>query len=100
MFPTKLTINLIKESESDILINELRVTSYHPFELRLLHELQVKSYCYCTSYELLFASSYKLLFIARVTSYELLFIERVTTYFLTMSCDKDKNNKDVMIMIM
>ena len=99
---------------SDILINELRVTSY---ELRLLHKLWVTSYFYCTSYELLFAyelrvtvccTSYELLFtyelrvtaystsyellllhelrvIVYYTSYELLFIARFTSYFLHTS---------------
>ena len=50
--------------------------------------------------------SHELLFIARVTSYslyatfELLFIARVTSYFLTMNYDKDKNDKDAMIMML
>ena len=39
------------QMQGDILINELRVT----IELRLLHELRVTSYFYCTPYKLLFA---------------------------------------------
>ena len=56
------------------LTNELRVTSY---ELRVT--------IYCTSCELLFTTSYELLFIARITSYflhtsyELLLIARFTS---------------------
>ena len=99
---------------SDVLINELQVTSY---ELRLLHELRLTIYFYCTSYKSLFAyelrvpvyctsyevtfyiraasyflhTSYELLFIPWVmsyyycTSYELLLIARVTSYFLHTS---------------
>ena len=54
---------------------------------------QVTSYFYCTSY--------KLLFISRVTSYCLLHKLRVTFHvqvmscFLTMSYNKDKDNKAV-----
>ena len=65
--------------------------------MRLLHELRVTSYFYCTSYELLFAyelrvtvncTSYELLslhelrVIVYCTSYELLFIVRITSYCL------------------
>ena len=65
--------------------------------MRLLHELRVTSYFYCTSYELPFAyepqvtiycTSYELLFTYELrvtiycTSYELLFIARVTSYCL------------------
>ena len=48
---------------------------------------RVTSYFYRTSYELLF--------IARVMSYCLLHELRVTSYFLTMSYNKDKNDKAV-----
>ena len=68
------------------------------------------SYFYCTSYELSFiarVTSYCLLHELRVIvyyeSYETLFAYelrvnfymRVTSYFLTMSCNKDKNDKAV-----
>ena len=47
-----------------------------------------------------------LLFIAQVMSYflhvshELLFIAQVTSYFLTMNYDKDKDDKDAMIVML
>ena len=72
----------------------MRVTSYCLLhELRVTFIARVTSYCllyelrvtvYCTSYELLFA--YEL----RVNLYM-----RVTSYFLTMSCNKDKDDKAV-----
>ena len=88
----------------DILINELRVTSYKLISLRvafiarvtsyeLLLIARVTSYCllyelrdtvYCTSYELLFAYELRLNFYMRVTS-----------YFLTVSYNKDKDDKAV-----
>ena len=125
---------------SDILINELRVTSYElrvhilrscvyctSYELRAIFIAWVTSYFLHTSYELLFitgvtsssyGTSYELLFIARVTSYFLLLELRVTvyctsyqlffaykfrvnlymrvnSYFLTMSYNKDKEDKAV-----
>ena len=54
-----------------------RVTSYC-----LLHELRVT--VYCMSYEFLLH-----------TSYELLFTARLTSYFLTMSYNKDNDDKAV-----
>ena len=88
-----------------------RVTSYF---LHTSYELvfiaRVMSYFYCTSYELSFIArdtSYCLLHELRVTvyymSYELLFgyelranlHMRVTSYFLTMSHNKDKDDKAV-----
>ena len=67
----------------DILINELRVTSWYPYELRLLHELRViliaRVTIDCTSYELIFR--YELRVNVYFTSYELLFIARITSYF-------------------
>ena len=92
-------------------MHELRVTSYlyyTSYELLFAHELRVT--VYCRSYELLFtyelrvtdySTSYELLFLHELrvivycTSYELLFIVRVTSYFLTMSYNKDKNDKAV-----
>ena len=92
--------------------------------MRLLHELRVASYFYCTSYKLLFVyelrvtvycTSYELLLTYELqvtvycTSYELLllhklrvivycqvnFYMRVRSYFLTMSYSKDKDDKAV-----
>ena len=74
---------------SDILINELLVTSYESSTLRVVFIALVTSYkllfiARITSY--LLHTSYKLHFIARVTSYclhasyELLLIARVTSY--------------------
>ena len=66
--------------------------------IHILHNTYIKYYIttselevtvYCTSYELLLA--YKL----RVT-----FIARVAIYFLTMSYDKGKVDKDVMIIML
>ena len=67
---------------SDVLINELQVTSY---ELRLLHELRLTIYFYCTSYESLFA--YELRVPVYCTSYELFFTYelRVTFYIRVTS---------------
>ena len=69
--------------------------------MRLLHELQVTSYFYCTSYELRFA--YDLWVTVYCTSYELLLLHElrvnlymwVTSYFLIMSYNKDKDDKAV-----
>ena len=47
-----------------------------------MHDLRVA--VYCTSYELLFDTSYQLLFIARVTS-----------YFITMSYNENEDDKAV-----
>ena len=135
-----------KLCDGDILINELRVTSYElislrvafiarvtSYELRVIFIARVTSYFLHRSFELLFIArvtsyflhtSYELLFIARVTSYfcctcyELLFIVRVTSYcllqelrvtfcirvtsclymrvrsyFLTMSYNRDRDDK-------
>ena len=93
---------------SDIVINKLRVTSLYSYELRLLHDWRARIYFYCTSHELLFDTSYKLLllhelqvtFYMRFTScfyfasyeplldasYELLFIPRVAFYLWVTSC--------------
>ena len=78
----------------DILINELRVTSYC-----LLHELRVTFIARVTGYCLL----HKLRITVYCTSYELLvayelgvnFCMRVTSYFLTMSYNEDKDDKAV-----
>ena len=140
-------MNKTKDGKNrDILINELRVTSYELISLRvacivratsyelfllhelrvifcmqvtsrcLLHELGVTFYIRVTSYCLL--HELRVTFIARITSYcilhklrvtvyctsyELLFAYelrvnfymRATTYFLTMSYDKDKDDKAV-----
>ena len=58
---------------SDILINELGVSSYYPYKLHLLHKLRVMSNFYCTSYELLF--THKLQVTIFCTSYKLIFIQ-------------------------
>ena len=87
---------------SDILINELHVTSYELTSSRVafIARVRVTTYFYSTSYELLFAyelrvpvycTSYELLFtyelrvIVYCTSYELLFISWFTSYFLHTS---------------
>ena len=88
--------------KSDIVINELQVTSYElislqvafisrvtSYELFSLHELRVTFCIRVTSYCLL--HELRVTFITRVTSYcfftsyELLFIPRVTSYFLHTS---------------
>ena len=77
--------------------------SYELISLRVAFFAQVASYFYCTSYFL--HTSYclfhelRVIFIARVTSYCLLhelrviFCIRVKSYFLTMSNNKDKDDK-------
>ena len=100
------------------LSHELRVTSYfHCMSYELLFACELRVTVYCTSYELLltydlrvtvYCTSCELLLlhklrviIAQVTiyflhaSYELLFPGRVTSWFLTLSCNKDKNDKAV-----
>ena len=75
---------------SDILINELQVTSYELISLRvafiarvmsydlvLLHELRVTFYIRFASYCYYYCTSYELLFMARVTSCCLLHESRV-----------------------
>ena len=56
-----------------------------------MHELQVTSYFYCTSYELSFGYELRVLFITRITSYflhrsyELQYIGQFTSYILHTS---------------
>ena len=77
-------IGLLLMFSSDILINELRVTSYYLYELSLLHELpftyKLRVTVYCTSYDLL--RGYELRVTAYYMSYELPFAceLRVTVY--------------------
>ena len=71
----------------------MQVTSYC-----LLHDLRVNFYIRVTSYCLL--HEWRVSFIARVTSYFFLFIARITSYLLTMNYDKDKDDKDAMIIIL
>ena len=92
-YKSKFTLRFFTLPKSDILIFELRVTSY---ELFLLHELQVTfcirvtSYCFLHELRVTFyirVASYCLLhelrvtFIARVTSYCLLHELRVTVCY-------------------
>ena len=87
--------------KDDMLINELRVTTYYPYELRLLYDLrvtfcvEVTNYCllyellftyklrltvYCTIDDLLLLHELQITFCIRVTSYCLLHKLRVTLY--------------------
>ena len=75
-----------------------------------MHELQVRIYFYCTSYELLFtyelrvavySKSYELLLLKELQvtvycmSYELLIVPRVTNFILTMSYNKYRHDEVV-----
>ena len=71
-----LMIGLLLMFSSDILINELRVTSYYLYELSSLHELRVTFYMQVTSYSLLHELRFTMWI--RVTSYCLLHELRVT----------------------
>ena len=85
----------IKWYSNDILINELRVTSYYPYEVCLLHEVRVASYCllhklwvtlciWVTSY--CWVHGLRVTFFIRVTSCCLLHKLWVTFYIWVASC--------------
>ena len=80
----------------DILINKLRVniltSCVYCTNCQLLFAEELWVTVYCTSYEFFYCKNYELRFayVLRV-----IFYMRVTSYFLTMSYNKDKDDKAV-----